>query len=184
MKIKDILNSIKRFWNKLDSMYSVGSVYVTSTNTNPSAKLGGTWELIDKEFSCSGPVSGGLNINTTNVSKHSCYWSKTGHTIVFEIVFTNKVNITDTTLDIGQIDLQELGVTRFDNTCRNVGFSDGGNAAVFIIATQTGAISSVDIIPESSIASGNTIYLTITYNVSQAYMLDFTCDKFYWKRIS
>jgi hypothetical protein len=30
--------------------HPVGSVLITSTNTNPSASVGGTWELIDKEY--------------------------------------------------------------------------------------------------------------------------------------
>ena len=30
--------------------YGIGDVYITSTNENPSLRLGGTWELIDKHF--------------------------------------------------------------------------------------------------------------------------------------
>ena len=32
------------------NVYPVGSVYITSTNASPASYLGGTWELIDKEF--------------------------------------------------------------------------------------------------------------------------------------
>ena len=71
--------------NNFDVMHPVGSILITSTNTNPSSELGGTWELIDKEFfelgiqdttnSGSGTY---FTPNTTNISKsdndlNNCY---------------------------------------------------------------------------------------------------------------
>ena len=48
MQIKDILNSIKKIWNKLDNIYPVGSIYISANSTNPSTFLGGTWEAFAK----------------------------------------------------------------------------------------------------------------------------------------
>lgn len=52
----------------------VNSIIITATNLNPSSTYGGTWSLIDKEFSPKGATAGGFKINSTNVSEHSCLW--------------------------------------------------------------------------------------------------------------
>ena len=51
--------------NFLDMMYPIGSCYTTSTNTDPSSFLGGTWDLIDKGLS-SLTFEPEFTLNTTN----------------------------------------------------------------------------------------------------------------------
>lgn len=48
--VADLQDDVTELKGDVDNIYPVGSVYATSTNTNPSNKLGGTWVLIDKEF--------------------------------------------------------------------------------------------------------------------------------------
>ena len=48
-------------------IYPIGSVYIINTNTNPSTKFGGTWQLIDKEYSAKIDRLD-ATIDTTNVS--------------------------------------------------------------------------------------------------------------------
>ena len=171
-------------WHRImtSDSYPLNTVLVTATNANPGSIFGGTWTLIDKEFASTGAVSGGFTINSTNVSGHSCYWSRGGHTVTFEIAVTLKVDFADTALNMGKVALSTLGITRFTNTHRILGHSDGGNSAAFLTITTGGEINSADVIPDPYISAGQTVVATFTAVIGKDHMLDSACDKFYWKR--
>ena len=83
---------------------------------------------------------------------------------------------------MGTIALSTLGITRFTNTHRILGHSDGGNSAAFINVSTAGTVNTVDVIPDPYISAGQTIVATFTATIGKDHMVDSSCDKFYWKR--
>lgn len=181
MRLRVAYSDIAEIRNQVEDLYPTGAIYITTNNKNPSSYLGGEWELIDKEFKAIQSTSGGFNLNTTNAKDSQCYYTRAGHTITFELRLNNKVNLTDTTLELGTIDLEKLGVTSLDGTQRIVGYADGGNCCIMFNITQYGVVQSVDIIPESSMSS-NSLCVTFTSTITKERMLDSACDKFYWRK--
>lgn len=167
---------------KLDP-YPVGAIYISSTNTKPDDTIGGTWELIDKEFKSMDTNQDAIQINTTNVSSHGSYCTRSGHTIAIEVYLTLAKPMTDDTLQLITLDLDGLGVSKITNAQKIVGYSDGGNAAAFLSLSTAGVIAGVDLVPESSIEAGQNVYGNYTTIIQPSDMLDEACDKFYWKRI-
>lgn len=171
------------------TLYPVNSVYVTSTNKNPSSYLGGTWTLFDKEFKSSytsSSTSGTLfKMNTTNLSAFSLAVVRGGHALRFRLSFTNKVALKDDTLQLGTIDLAACGIS--GNLTYNVyvnGRTDGGNVMMMgTLAYDTGIITHYDIVGADSVAAGKSdCHYDFTIPVLFSQMSDSLCDKFYWKR--
>lgn len=176
---------IKRILNKLKKMHPIGSIYITSKNTNPSNELGGTWELIDKEFA---PVYGSTTSDTSlfvpnELESYTFYYSLSGHSVWFMLTFTPNSNITDTTKKIGTIHYDEVGLTRLPHSIRSVGFSDGANAMnCCSLGYDSGQIDSLDVIPDHNNPAGDRADVVFSINVPHVMMLDDFCNKFYWKR--
>lgn len=161
----------------------IGDVVITSTNENPSSRLGGTWELIDKEFkSYASSSSNFFNANSTNCELNSCYYTRSGHLIQMRLNYTNKVSLGDTNLTLGTFDFDELGVTAFPYSLYNIiGATDGGNALLTTyINYSTGILTHVE--STSTVAVNNLCYLLFEVALTYDRMLDSFCDKFYWKR--
>ena len=169
--------------DKIAALYPVGSIYTTSTNTNPSSILGGTWTLTGKLFKeayIDNP-SGILTLN--NCSAGSSHVALNGNVISFKANLTNSVELSDSSVKLATINLSKIGITRFSMTHSTVGYSDNGNVILMVtIDYSTGAINCVDIVGADSIASGKSIEVFLTTTVRTAYMLDSFCDRFYWKR--
>ena len=177
--------------NKLVSVpyYPINSVVITSTNENPSSRLGGTWELIDKEFKPLLDNTNGYFTATDNIELMDAYVMRTGHNIKMRISFYNKVALGDSTVNIGTVDYTGLG-------CPNgisfglyyvVGASDGGQGVIeFALAYNTGVLSSVDVITrtESSIPVDSSCYVLLDILLVPDLIDDSACDKFYWKRVA
>ena len=161
----------------------IGDIVITSTNENPSSRLGGTWELIDKEFKSTSIITGGLDYDTSKTSGGSCVYSKSGHSINFQINFTPTVSMGDTTVEWGYLNFDELGVSRLNHgAIRICGWSDSGNSILMgIIGGENGLLATNDVVGETSIID-NACYFFLTIAVHFEYMLDSACDKFYWKR--
>ena len=86
------MNEIKRALN--ENLYSIGSIYVTSTNTNPGDILGGTWELVDKGFSSrSFDASDNIATPTANVTDFGCFVVRSGHSFALRFDFKNHLVI-------------------------------------------------------------------------------------------
>lgn len=161
----------------------VGSVIITGTNTNPQATYGGTWTLIDKEFTPA-DIGDVMQMNSTNTTQSRAYGKRGGHTISFNANFVNKVAFNDTQRELGTLDLASMGVTRLSDAFRTLGFSDGGNAEIFLLLESNGVLSTVDVGGNiTSVAKDNTFFWNITITWSDInQMLDSACNKFYWKR--
>ena len=161
----------------------IGDIVITSTNTNPSSRLGGTWELIDKEFKSYADSSNNFfSADSTNCELNSCYYTRSGHSIQMRLNYTNKVSLSDTNLTLGTFDFDELGVTSFPYTLYNIiGATDGGNALLTTyINYSTGVLTHAE--STSTVSANNSCYLLFEVALSYDRMLDSFCDKFYWKK--
>lgn len=167
----------------IDLIYPIDSIFITSENENPGSVLGGTWELIDKGFKSEASSSNDLfTVNSTNCELKSCYYTRGGHSIQIRLNFTNKVALGDTNTELGNFNLDVLGVTSLPYGLYNViGASDGGNALLMMIVNYSdGTLTHAE--STSSIDANNSCYLLFDVEVTSNRMIDSFCDKFYWKR--
>ena len=177
--------------NNFDSVNPVGSILITSTNTNPSSELGGTWELIDKEFtSYSITDSGNGDIfqkNTTNVGDYNIYFTRSGHSIMIRLMCKNLVELNDDAVELGNILFEKLGISRtYYSLYSHLGGTDGGNAVVQCTLNYTsGLVTVTDVLHKvvgSNVATDSEIYFEFNLTLHRSHMLDDACNKFYWKR--
>lgn len=176
----------------LENLYPVGSIYCSATNTNPSSKLGGTWTLIDKEFSelvTSDNTSTYFTPSSTNTDGYTLYIGRSGKVIDFRLNFYNAVELTDTSVVVGAFNFAKLGIeSLYYGVVYELGGTDGGNAIpVFSVNWSSGELTVEDVMCKgntTSIVSGNSIYFRGRLQCSSDRMLDAACDKFYWKRTS
>lgn len=165
----------------LSVLYGVGSVVITSENAPPT--LPGTWTLIHKKFKRA-IVTDAFTPNTTNLSASSNVFLLTGEQINFRIQMTPAVQLGDTTVELGTIDLSRIGIT----TMYQMQFpymNDGGNGIAITTLSSAGVLSSVDAINRSgtgTIAAGSNGYLNGTLMFTQSSMIDSFCDEFLWQR--
>lgn len=173
--------------------YPVGSIYISSTNSNPSSLFGGSWELINKSFAPfqdSKSDSTYISYNTTNASAASATFIRNGQTITLRISVTPKVDLSDTTIVLGQLNLTNLGInTFFPTSFSSFPFTtDAGHGIALVTISTTGAISSVEVVPRNN----DTTLDTDTHTIGTAFtitchpdnMIDSVCNEFHWKRVS
>lgn len=166
--------------------HSVGSVYITNTNTNPSSFLGGTWELIDKQLAFAHHTSSNTNLFelTSNASNCTCTATVDGHQVTIELSITTSVDISDTSVKLGTFKFQNIGINGLVRTGFTLGLSDAGEALSYAwLGDVSGELNVIDIYPKtdgSVLKSGSVVRFVFT-TVTNSAMDDF-CDKFYWKR--
>ena len=162
----------------------VGDIVITSTNENPSERLGGTWELIDKEFTNVETSSVGFE-PSNNVKDVTASFTRSGHTIILNLAFATNVELSDSSILLGTINFEELGITRFGFNTRETGFCDGGNSVLMIyVSASTGEMFCVDVVGANTVAENASCLVTIPFQFVYTYMLDEKCNKFYWKKVS
>ena len=185
----DDMNQIKNVINNL--IFPIGSIiYNSDSNFNPNNVYGGTWELIDKEFVSAASRNLSFNAFTPNSDfitqaddKLSCYISKNGHCMNVEFSFKTDKAVTDSGGVLGTFNFDNLGISRFTNSMRFVGCSDGSNVDImFYINASTGELQILDIVGADELKAGDTAYFYLTVSVNEAQMLDSACDKFFWRR--
>ena len=160
--------------------YPIGSVYITNTNSSPSSYLGGTWELIDKEFSSA------VFTNPFTFSSYAedggVYATRGGHAIEITGYITPKSAIAPSTI-LCTFDYETLGITKFYATQRIVAYSSSGNIlGMFYIESGTG-----NLVFAATQTSGQSwpvrgAFFDVTAVIPMDLMLDSACNKFYWKR--
>ena len=163
--------------------YPVGSVIITGTNTNPSATYGGTWELKNKGFISLG--DGGTKYFTanSNITSYNCYIVRNGKSLRIRLEFTPAVDITDTGLELGTLNLNEMGIEGFNvNYLDVLGGSDGGNCACMFRISSAGVVNVSDILELSTFPKGQACYVDFTTPLTPSRMLDNACNEFYWLR--
>lgn len=116
-------------WYEVPSMTSVhpiGSVIITSTNSNPSSIYGGAWVLVDKEIT---NVSGWTDNDTSFFTPNNLYhwvfrYTISKNTLFLDIEFQANFTMSDTWGVIGTVHYDRLGFTRIGHTANSVGFCD------------------------------------------------------------
>lgn len=169
-----------------DLLHPVGSFFVTSTNTNPSSYLGGTWELTDKALRYTSTEASTFTMNSTNVSSVACALMAVDHVLRCRIKWQNKVKYADDTYELGTITPRSVGLTGWPYGLFSFhGGSDGANSVFLANITDQGIVSVVDTISKTSGTASATeqpCYIDFTIPVKWTYMVDEFCDRFYWKR--
>ena len=176
-----------------DDAYPIGSVYITSTNSAPT--VGGTWTLIDKEFtpttatqiSVGTGSSNDFVLNSTNTTSMSAWVSRHGHSITLSVnAITFKVSVTGTNLTLGTFNLANLGASEATVSPIIMGWSDGAHAIVGMTINRTsGVMQSQDVVVRgtgTSISAGSSAVFTVELPCDYQYMTDSLCNKFYWRR--
>lgn len=168
----------------IDAKFPVGSVLVTSGNTNPSYSFGGSWTLIDKEFKSQSRTAT-VSRNTTNFSALSVTALYDGHSITFVGTMTSSVSISNTNLEVLTQTLTNNGASALPTSIPFIGYSDGAHAAVLMDIDTAGRVRTMDVVVRgtaTSIASGASITWSVTCPCVYTAMEDGFCDKFYWQR--
>ena len=168
----------------LDLLYPVGSVYISSANTNPSNILGGTWQLIHKRFAYK-IVEDPVTFNTTNTQSGDSVAVINGEQIELRLSFAPKVELNDSTIAIGQLNLDKIGLSGKYGEYTSF-LADGGNGIAIMYVSNTGAIQTQEVITKTSggtiPASTSTGQARLGLMFAQTSMLDSFCDEFHWKR--
>ena len=166
----------------------VGDVKITATNVGDAVmatRYGGTWKLIDKEFT---PYRSSKNEGFTassNTTIGSCYFTRGSHSITMEMSFTTKVQINDTNdFHLLTTNLTTLGINSTYMTHSFMLWGDEAQSIAFVTFATDGKVRSYDQIPDSYIAASRYLEGSITLTFSHENMLDSACNKFYWQRIS
>ena len=162
-------------------LHPIGSVVITSTNVSPASDFGGTWTLIDKEFS---PKNGGLSC-TNNSGSLTAVHSRWGHINFVRIQLQCNASMNDSTITWGKYSVAEMGVSELSYQRYGVYGADGANGLGLFDFGIDGTISSVDMNSKSgasSLASDAYFSLWLIDVAIPGNMLDAHCNKFYWKR--
>lgn len=175
-------------WNTLalvEDMFPVGSVVCRSTKTNPSATLGGTWELIDKGFKSVYDTNDSGFTAATNVVNGGTHYSVGDHTVRIRQKVTVNTEMTDTGMSLGTFNWGVFGLSNMPMGINDgVAYSDGANGGISWTVAYTGGVTQTDVFDVTSIASGGSFHIDFTFVAVPSLMLDSYCDKFYWKRTS
>lgn len=184
-----------------DAANPIGSVVITSTNTNPGSTLGGKWSLIDKEYKNDYRATynfSGWTPNTTNgatlelSSRGGFIWN--GHSLFIQIVLVTPDNVElSSGAVLGTISRPSCGIKENgtfylcpENGIALVSTTDS-NYTMSYDFYYDGKITFKSIVSSSGTArttlpKGAKIYIDVPIQVVTNDMLDSFCDKFYWKR--
>ena len=188
----------------LDNAHPIGSIVVTSTNTSPATAmggtrewLGGTWELIDKEYrhevdtNLLGWTPYIINGNVAGATAGG-WIARSDHMLCLKIYFTTRNEISSS-WPLGSFSRELNGVADqggFPLTTHYGGMAyadDKDRTNKYIVEYEldgSGALSVKSIYDKKTLPTQSTIYLHLNLPMTASSMLDSFCDKFYWKRIA
>lgn len=168
--------------------YEIGDIVITSTNENPASRLGGTWELVDKEFKSESINNiSFFNANTSNCTIKGLYLTRNGHDIKIRFNFSNNIALSDSPINLGSFDFAGLGIIELPFSLYYLsGLTDDGNGVfIALVDYATGNLEVRDVVTKTSggtIPSGSSCYLLFEFTTTYDMMIDSFCDKFYWKK--
>lgn len=190
--IAGALNEINDWKGRLNGLqHPVGSFWMTSTNTNPSAQFGGTWELVDKVYRTQ-EITDVFTKNATNVTSVSkAVAMLTDRSVHIRIDLTTNVELSDTTVVLGNLKMADIGIVAGGSGVYgvySVDYSDIGHGVIMSLINNQGEVQSLDVVTKSSggsIASGSLVNMDFIFTIANKNgMIDSFCDKFYWRRIA
>lgn len=180
------------------SVFPVGSVYVTRTNSSPASTLGGSWALFDKEFApfssfdtgSGGEVSFNNSYANPNSGDQQVNVERSGHSIWIRFRMTNTSQIGEDEVRLCTVPLSYMGGEPSVNIPICL-LSDTANGHVYGQLKANGEMVTDDVLARSgtsisgTLASGNTFSGVAVYTYGDIdYMDDSLCSKFYWRRTS
>ena len=176
--------------NSLDT-YPAGSVICMNSNSNPSQYLGGTWELIDKQFSSKTFNSTSLLQNVSSlITLGSLYIVRGATSITVRILFSfvNRYN-SQADFNIGTLNLASLGLDSSVYACYFPAIMNTDQTITNSeVAVLTCVMASDGVVKyyctTQAIPAGQTVYAQWTMEIPLADRLDTACDKFYFRRLS
>ncbi len=182
--------------------HPIGSVLITSTKASPETSIGGTWELIDKEYGnavegiAGSPYWIPAMSGATPRAELSGFVIRTDHLIHLTMQFTIKIltALTNNSYGLGKIDHTKIGGAT--NLPMSFGFTGSDFAhATYVSGSTTesctvrysiGATGDVTIFEihntNNQLPVDAKIYINTSIPMDPEYMGDSFCDKFYWKR--
>lgn len=188
---KTLYNVYNNLTNEINTSYPVGSIVCMSTNTNPASYYGGTWTLVDKEFSYAWLTVNSGAWTATNATFNSCNIGLYGHDIMIRLQITPKSNPGDTTTTLGKLNFAHSSIglpsTLWFGRAQGIATSDGHAATMCYDFSPDGTVTSYDCLNVDgthSLYSPTSYYLTFTeyFTCLPANMPDARCNKFYFQR--
>ena len=177
----------------------VGTVICMSTNTNPSTDLGGTWELVDKEFTSIHTVNASLTSDTANIfdpatnwtleesgytsaisPNHGCAMTRADHTIQLSIrLKSSSVALGESNVVLGTFNLTNLGLSSILDTLHLIGWSESGNGVIMARAMASENVDTSAWINQlvSTDAVTKTAGGSIAANSEILFTITFNCSK-------
>lgn len=175
--------------NTLNTVYPVGAVMCMSTNTNPETLLGGTWELIDKQFaSKTFSNTDVITKSSTLISDITAYAVRgaTSITIRLSFYFLAAYN-SQADVEFGTLNVAKLGFDSSTYQSYVAGIMNTNNPISSAdVAVLTTTITNAGVwryyCTTRTIPAEHTIYLQTTLEIPYVDRLDSACDKFYFRR--
>ncbi len=174
--------------------HPIGSVLITSTNVNPGASVGGTWELLDKEY------KNEMTALTANVSAWTAgsasltsgYVIRANHSSRLKLVLTTTASlstgaslgtISPATVGTGDIPLIAFGVSDVvEDIVQAVNKEGTKTYDIQYSINANGVITITKIFNNETLPVGTVLNITTHIPMVKDFMADWACDKFYWKR--
>lgn len=172
---------------------AIGDVIITSDSTDPSTRMGGTWEEIDREFASrtNTEITSQITLDSTNCSAFSCWTMHSGHSIRFAVRFTTKVTMSgDNRYKLATIPPSAVGASAFGDGYYFTMFSDAKNALLSLYMDGNGNFYVDDAWliqanPSQSVTAGQFSWFNFTIDLPKNYLLTTPTswvNKYYWRR--
>jgi hypothetical protein len=162
--------------------HPVGSILVTSTNANPSATIGGTWELIDKTFASKSFTKVTWTAQNNTDSSGSTVVLD-GHTIQVRLSLITKVAISSSAT-LGKISFSDYTLSSLPHSL--YGYTANSDYVIDYKIDTSGNVTVLKAVKRSdnttTMPSGASFYIDFSLSSQYTNLKDDSCDKFYWKR--
>lgn len=173
---------------------NVGDIYITSTNENPSLRLGGEWELVDKHFKEWAYYSSNVNeiaeyvTPNSNAIPYAFGIVRGPHSVYIRYYFRNQIQLNDNEARIGYFKFEKFGIAgKLYLGIYDVYAGSEEGIAMMNVSASTGELYCSDVIGKdyrNHIPINTQIRFEVEARTPVNYMLDEACDKFFWKKIA